>query len=148
MKKLFILFFALIVAIGATAQKGVLKTLTTTQLNGATTVYFTPIQLTASYQSLSVQLKFTQTGGTSDGYVGLLASNDGTNYFNINASQTALIYGSPHARVADSTLCTLAIVNGATVNWIIPDAPWKYYKIYATGTSGDSTSIAGNYVYK
>jgi len=146
MKKLFILLMVAFVAFAANGQA--LKTLTTTQLNGATTVYFTAIPITGVYKSVSIQLKFTQTGGTSDGYVGLLASNDGTNYFNINASQTDLIYGSPHARVADSTLCTLAIVNGATVNWVLNGAPHRYYKIYATGTSGDSTSIAGNYVLK
>lgn len=148
MKKLIFLLLVAFVAMAANAQPGTLKTITTTALNGATTVYFTPIQITGSYQSLSIQFKFTQTGGTSDGYVGLLASNDGTNYYNLNASQTDLIFGSPHARVADSTLCTLAIVNGATVNWVLNNPAHRYYKAYATGTSGDSTSIAGNYVYK
>ena len=148
MKKFIFFLLAAFVAMAASAQPGTVKTLTTTALNGAVTVYLTPIQITGSYQSLSVQLKFTQTGGTSDGSVGLLASNDGTNYFNLNGSQTDFIIGNPHARLADSTLCTLSIINGATVNWVIKEPAHRFYKAYATGTAGDSTSIAGNYVYK
>lgn len=134
------------VAFAASAQP--LKTLTTLQLNGAVTNYFTAIPVTGAYKTLSIQVKCTQTGGTSDGYMLILASNDNVNYVTLNNILGKMVWGSPKSRMTDSITGALSIYNGATLNWVIKEPAHRYYKIQATGTSGDSTSLAGNYVLK
>lgn len=148
MKRIFVLMFALIVAVGAMAQKGVLKTIATDTVKGAETIYFTPIQLNGSYQSLSIQFLCTQLGGTTDGTIYVLASNDGTNYYNLNNIDGKMIYASPYARMNDSIVGKLNLYNAATLNFVIPEPAHRFYKVGVTGTSGDTTKLTGNYVYK
>ena len=83
MKKLIFIFALLLPVIFANAQKGVLKTIDVDTVKGAETIYLGPVQLNGSYQSLSVSFLCTQLGGTTDGTIEVLASNDGTNYFNL-----------------------------------------------------------------
>jgi len=147
MKNVFILLFALVVAIGATAQKGTLKTLPAVVLNGAVTVASEPIAISGTYETLSVAIKCTQLGGTSDGYLSVLASNDGTNYFNLNAKRGYPIWGSPEARVNDTTSMAMTIYPAATLNIVLKPAH-KYYKLTCTGTASDTTSLGITWVYK
>lgn len=147
MKKLFVLIFALFVAFGAMAQKGTLKTLNPVVLNGAVTVTSDPVSIQGTYETLSFGIKCNQLGGTSDGTVSVLASNDGTNYFNLNAAHGYPIYGSPLARVSDSTAVVMQIYPAATLNIVLKPAH-RYYKLTASGTASDTTSLAITWVYK
>lgn len=148
MKKLIMLLLVAFVAFAATAQKGALKTIATDTVKGAETIYFTPIQLNYAYQSLSIEFKCTQLGGTTDGTIYVLASNDGTNYYNLNNIDGKMIYASPYARMNDSIVGKLNLYNAATLNFVIPNPAHRYYKVGVTGTSGDTTKLVGNYVYK
>lgn len=147
MKKLFILCFALFVAFGAMAQKGTLRTLDPVVLNGAVTVESDPLSIQGSYETLSFGIKCNQLGGISDGTVSVLASNDGTNYFNLNAANGYPMWGSPSARLSDSVSVTMQIYPAATLNIVLKPAH-RYYKLTASGTASDTTSLAITYVYK
>lgn len=148
MKKLFILLMVAFVAFAASAQQGRLRTLPTDTVKGAETIYFQVIPITGTYNSLSVSAKCTQLGGTSDGYMVLLASDDGTNYFNLNNDVGKMIWGSPNARMSDSITCALSIYSTATLNWVLPDPPHRFYKMQATGTASDTTKLVVTYVLK
>ena len=130
------------------AQKGVLKTIATDTVKGAETIYFTPVQLNGTYESLSIQFLCTQLGGTTDGTIYVLASNDGTNYFNLNNIDGKMIYASPYARMNDSIVGKLNLYNAATLNFVIPKPAHRFYKVGVTGTASDTTKLTGNYVYK
>lgn len=147
MKNILIIFFALIMAFGATAQKGAVKTLPAVVLNGAVTAYSDVVSLTGTYETLSFAVKCTQLGGTSDGYFSVLASNDGTNYFNLNALRGYPIWGAPEARVNDTTSMAMTIYPSATLNVVLKPAH-KYYKLSCTGTASDTTSLGITYIYK
>ena len=147
MKNILIVFLVCF-AFVASAQKGALKTITTDTVKGAETIAFSPIQLNGSYQSLSIQFLCTQLGGTTDGTMEVQASNDGVSYFNLNNVDDKMVYFSPYARVNDSIIGKLNLYDSATLNFVIPNPAHRFYKVSVTGTSGDTTKLTGNYVYK
>jgi len=128
-------------------QKGVLKTLATDTVKGTETITLTPIQLNGTYQSLSISVLCTDLGGTPDGYITLLASNDATNYFAINGYHGS-VWSSPANLVRDTIRSTMTIYPAAVLNWVVNAPPWRYYKLSATGTAGDTTGLTITYVYK
>ena len=137
-----------VVAMAASAQNGRLKTITTDTVKGAETIYFSAIPVTGTYETLSIQFLCTELGGTTDGTIYVLASNDGTNYCNLNNVDGKMIYASPYARMNDSIVGKLNLYNAATLNFVVPKPAHRYYKVGVTGTASDTTKLTGNYVLK
>lgn len=148
MKNIIFLLVFVIAAMAASAQTGKVKTITTDTVKGAETIYFDPIVVSGSYQSLSIQFLCTQLGGTTDGTIYVLASNDGTNYTLLNNVDEKLIFASPYARMNDSITAKLNLYNAATLNFVIKEPPHRYYKVGVTGTASDTTKLTGNYLFK
>jgi len=146
MKKLFILLMVAFVAFAASGQK--LNTITTDTVKGAETIYFSAIPVSGKYQTLSIEFKCTQLGGTTDGTIYVLASNNGTDFYNLNNIDGKMIYASPYARMNDSIVGKLNLYNAATLNFVVPNPAHRYYKVGVTGTASDTTKLVGNYVLK
>jgi hypothetical protein len=146
MKRLLILFMVVFVAFTANAQQ--LKTIVTDTVKGAETILFSAIPVTGKYQTLSIQFLCTQLGGTTDGTIEVQASNNNTNWFNLNNDLGKMVYASPYARMNDSIIGKLNLYNAATLNFVVPNPAHRYYRISVTGTAGDTTRLTGNYVLK
>lgn len=80
--------------------------------------------LTGVYQQVSVQVVLTEISGTSAGTVILQASLDGTNYNSIGAD----------------TLATADVASQSHV-FIVPNTPYKYWRVLQTGSGTMSSKI-------
>ena len=150
MKKLFILMFALIVAIGAMAQsKGTTITLQTDTLKSTTgSPKSTPtITMKGGWKSLTIQAVCTQLGGTSDGNMAVYGSVDGTSWSFINGVGGHII-ASPKASNTGTDLNQLTITNGLVASWVIQNPAHLYYKVVSNGTASDTTKVVFKYTYK
>lgn len=142
MKKILFIFALIVLVASANAQRGKVFSIAVDTLNGNETVNFEAIQLTGSYDEVTIQILCTQLGGTSDGTLILYGSLDGTSYQILNATSmpAAVYYGFLND--------TLTVINGAIHTWIIEDNPFKYYRYTGVGTASDTTKITGNYQFR
>ena len=149
MKKLILVLLVSLFAMASMAQKGTLNTVTVDTIQGAETVNFAiGTTILGSYNALSVTALCTELGGTSDGTLTMYGSHDGTNYVLINGTGQAVLSASPKTAVADSTLNVLTIVDALVANWVVTNAPYRYYRVAGVGTSADTTQVNITYVYK
>lgn len=81
--------------------------------------------LTGVYQQVSVQVVLTEISGTTGGSVWLQASLDGTNYNNVGAD----------------TLVPADVAEQSHV-FIVPNTPYKYWRVLFTGTGTMSSIIS------
>jgi hypothetical protein len=111
------------------------------QMTGSDTVTNTATvnldaNVTGDYHTISFQLVATKVNGTPAGTVIIQASNDGTNYFNINTTGITTAYAD-----------TFTVTNVATQTypWVEALGKWKYYRLKCTG-SGTSNYIVKGYI--
>lgn len=139
MKRLLLLTAFIVCVLSLKAQTGTVRTFATNDtLQGAETVNFGPLTISGSYNALTIQALCTEIGGTADGTLWIDVSVDGTSYETLTESDGADFFPND----------TLTIVDAAVWTLTIKDAPWKYYKIVGTGTSGDTTLITTKYILK
>lgn len=138
MKKLVILF-TLIFAFTVFANAQRVYTATADTLQGDETVNLGVVNSSSSSGTLLLQALCTQLGGTSDGTLLLQGSADGTSYVTI--TETANLFNFfPND--------TLTITNGAVMQCIITNSPYKYYRWQGAGTASDTTLITPKYLPK
>ncbi|MCK5607930.1 hypothetical protein KAR91_38980 [Candidatus Pacearchaeota archaeon] len=140
MKKLIIILavIALTVSVNAQIRKSGGFTATMDTLDAASTKNSTAVQITGK-GDVVIQALATQLGGTSDGFLYLDASVDGTTYNNL-ISTAGIVYGFPND--------TLTITSGASVTWTVTDGPWEFYRVRGLGTANDTTLVSIKYNYK
>jgi hypothetical protein len=121
MKKIaFILSMILCLAASVHGQRTITDT-----LQGAETVNFS-----AMAGLKTAQVTFTQLGGTSDGTMNLQASNDGTSYASVVATDQIRFVGN------DTLTITAASV------WLVSnEEQYPYYRFTGTGTASDTTLV-------
>lgn len=98
-----------------------------------------------------ITAKCTQLGGTSDGTMTVYGSLDGTNYSFLNfvGSGNALLgVASPKASITGADLNQITITDGLQASWVVYKAPFKYYRLRATGTDNDETKVEVNFMWK
>lgn len=140
MKNLVFILVFLVVAIGANAQRiGTVRTIDVDTLQGAETVNFGIVMLSGEYNAVTFQALCTELGGTADGTLNVMGSVDGTSYVNITDA-SGLAKGFPND--------TLTITDGAILQFVVQDAPFRYYKLVGTGTASDTTLVQWKYVLK
>jgi hypothetical protein len=148
MKKIIIFIAFLFVVLGTQAQKGSVITLTADTLKGADTTDYV-IELRApSYDLLTIDVVYTQVGGTSDGTGTLYGSMDNTNWVFINGVGAGVLTASPKASITGADLNQITITNGLVASWVLKDVPWRYIMHRSIGTTSDTTAIAAKYRYK
>lgn len=103
-------------------------------VNGNETVNFT-----AMTDPVAISILATQTGGTTDGTVTLQGSVDGTTYTTIQPT-AGVIYYLP-SDTSKLTGYTWTMTNGASLLIGIEQPFWRYYRVRAAGTVGDSTLV-------
>ena len=131
MKKLFSLIVCL-VAFVALAQAQTVVASGSDTLKGNETVNFTPVVSSTSSGVLTMQALCTEIGGTSDGTLLLQGSVDGISYQTVN-TLTGIFDFQPND--------TLTITDGAVMQAIIRDSPFKYFRWQGAGTASDTTLI-------
>ena len=104
------------------------------------TVYTGVVAIQSNPDVILIQMLCTDVGGTPDGHVILQGSIDGTSYINLAPETGVLVYRPNND--------TLTITAGAIQTIAIYGNPFNYYRWKATGTSGDSTLITTQYIYK
>lgn len=99
------------------------------------------IPVSGSYASLSLDLLFTEVGGTSDGTVVL----QGGNTLSTLTTLTTADFGN---FISYSSNDTLTVTDGG--QWLIDikDPAFRYYRLVATGTTGDTTAVQLKYTLK
>ena len=113
----------------------------TATIDTVETAYFPTQQMLGNYGELCIQALFTQLGGTSDGTAILQASVDGTTYNTIidNDYDGIFFYGHDD---------TVTITNGTAWHIRIQEPAFPYYRVAATGTANDTTSVTVKYIIK
>lgn len=138
MKKLLILFsFFLLFTFTANAQ---VRT-QTDQVDGVETVNF-DISASGNYAAIGIDMTFTNVGGTTDGWVALLARNGSS------AAWQKLPKATWSGISYNSALDTLQITDGASHKIKIENPAFQNYRVRVIGTSGDTTSVAVYYHYR
>lgn len=140
MKKIFILFIAIIFCLAAKPTVAQTYQMTGVNLTGDTVVNTATkacsLKVVHSYKQITFHALITKISGTVAGTVTLLGSVDGTNYVNVDSSliQTRS-YPYP----------TYTATNVATQNkvWIINNSPYLWFKISYTGFGTMSATLKG-----
>ena len=146
---LFTSVLILLVASMSFAQNRKVTSAVLDTVKGAETVYFsfnTSGIGTDNYE-LAFQALNTQIGGTSDGKITLQMSVDGTSYVTYADAQYnkfVSLFASDTAKIANNGN-EFTITNGGVFGGIIQNTPFKYYRLKAVGTSGDTTAIQVKY---
>lgn len=139
MKKITILFVAMLFAIASYAQIEKVHTAPYDSVLAVETVYTGLISLSGSYSSLTIQGLCTEIKD-SDGTLILQGSTDGVSYTNLAPEAGVIIYRPNND--------TLTITAGAIQQVQFVGNPYNFYRWKATGTANDSTIITTTYVYK
>lgn len=138
MKRIVLIIAMTFAVLGAAnAQKVIAGTPDT--LQGAETVTFSNITSTSSKGTLAIQALCTQLGGTSDGTLVLQGSVDGLSFTTLTETT-----GKFNFYPSD----TLTITDGAVMEAVITNSPFKYYRWKGTGTASDTTLITPKHVGK
>ena len=141
MKRL-ISIVAIIAAVALARPVAAQSVMTSTdQVDGVESVYL-PIVNSGNARVISIDVVFTEVGGTTDGWVSLMAKNNGSSYEKV-----------PLAGWADwinysSALDSLQITDGATWKVEIHDPGFTNYQVRVKGTAGDTTSVTMYYQIK
>jgi len=123
---------------------GTIKTISTDTVQGAETVVFSCGTFSSLWETITIQVLCDDAfGGTSDGTITLQGSVDGTSWVGLPIF-TGLATGIQSAVSTD----TITISDAAVGQFIVYKNPYKYLRLSAAGTSGDTTLITGNYIYK
>lgn len=136
MKKLILIFVALMTISAVNAQKFVKAVTPVDTINGNETVYFPTGAITTS-GTLTLQALCTEIGGTSEGTIRLEGSVDGLSWETLTAT-AGLVFGYPND--------TLTIVDAAVGTWVVKENPWKYYRLAGAGAANDSTLVTVKYI--
>lgn len=127
MKKIILLLVLSVSVLCVNAQK--VYTVDTDTVKGANTKNTKAIPSSVR-GSIASQLLFTEVGGTSDGTAYFQGSVDGTTY--VTLTETANMF---HFWPND----TVTISDGGTMQVVVNDSPFGYYRYSLVGTSGDTT---------
>lgn len=113
----------------------------TDQVDGVETVNF-DISASGNYAAIGIDILFTEVGGTTDGWVALLARNgSGAAWQKLpKATWAGISY--------NSALDTLQITDGASHKIKITEPAFSNYRVRVIGTSGDTTSVTVMYHYR
>jgi len=113
--------------------------ITAVTLNEIETLYLPVQPITGTYETVAIGTVFTEVGGTSDGSAILQGSVDGTNFYTINSETSKEVF-YPND--------TLTITDGAV--WLIElfDPAFVVYRVAATGTANDTTTVTSSYIIK
>jgi len=140
MKKLIVILLMLVAVVGYSQNfTEYTATITPDTLTKVETEYFATGEITTPAKTVAIQTLCTQLGGTSDGSAILQVSLDGTSYQTL--TETA---NFAHFLTND----TLTITNGVIWQIALKEAPWKYYRVAATGTANDTTLVTVKYTVK
>ncbi len=137
MKKAIIFSIFLLFAFVANAQ---VRT-QTDQVDGVETVNF-DISATGNYAAIGIDVLFTEVGGTTDGWVSLLARNGS------GAAWQKLAKATWSGISYNSALDTLQITDGASHKIRIENPAFSNYRVRVIGTSGDTTTVQVKYYYR
>lgn len=93
------------------------------------------------YSSLAIDVVASEVGGTSDGTIVLQGGNSLSSLSTLTDSD----FGGSISWLSNDTL---TVVDGA--KWLIKiqDPAFRYYRLVATGTSGDTTALSIKYVFR
>jgi len=113
----------------------------TDQVDGVETVNF-DISASGNYAAIGIDVLFTEVGGTTDGWVALLARNgSGAAWQKLpKATWSGISY--------NSALDSLQITDGASHKIKIENPAFSNYRVRVIGTSGDTTSVTVRYNYR
>lgn len=142
MKKIFIIITLLVLALGASAQKGKIKTLTVDTLAGNNNATLATITSSGEYATLAIQVKIDRISTAAGGTLYLKSGlSSGGALVNNQSTHPALI-------VAPND--TLATTDVATQYWNIeiPNPGMYYYYIWGDGDANDTVKVTTSYMYK
>lgn len=141
MKKLFLLLIcALIFAFPSIAQEGIFTAFATDTLDDAETIQ---IELSPTFRSawntIAIQVVFTNISGTTAGTATLETSLDGISWETLT-EKDGLVSAWPNI--------SFTIVDGGVVIYLIQESPFMKYRVNLVGSGTQATDVSGGYVYK
>ena len=142
MKKILTLLVLLTLALGVSAQRGRVKTLTVDTLKGNNNATLAEIPITGSYQSLFIKVKIDRISTAAGGTLYLKSGLDSASVL-VNNQLT-----NPNIGFAPND--TLATTDVATQYWniYIPNPEATTYHIFGDGDANDTIKVTTKYFIK
>lgn len=142
MKRILTLLVLFTLVLGASAQRGRVKTLTVDTLKGNNNQTLAEIPVTGSYNSLLISVKVDRISTAAGGTLYLKSGIDSASVIVCNQT-TNPTYGF----AADDTLATTDV---ATQYWniYIPNPEATTYHVYGDGDANDTVKITTKYFIK
>lgn len=141
MRKLALVLFAFVVAIGASAQVRNIVT-TSGSMEGNNTTYLTTGVLDYGWNVLEISVKCTKVSTAAGGEITLQGTYNGDDWFNL-PSTTGVVIGIPN-----DSIPTESIADGSKNIWRIEDMMLKQARLMLDGDANDTMTVEMVYNYK